>query len=238
MDIRKAAVLGAGTMGAGIAAHLSNAGIPTLLLDIAPRELTPDEEKKGLTLPGYKSGVTSLAFSSDEKFLASGGKDGIVRIFVTGEATGATIPKNGETVLALTFSREGRKLTTAYGDGPKSAKVLLSEIITAKDGDTLLAATVDAVHVWRKQGKSMEVVGTFSRSTEPITALALSHDSRFALSCGGDNLIRLWDVSTLKQVRVFAAAQHVIRSLAFSSDGSHAVSGDDGSEVRLWKIEP
>jgi 3-hydroxyacyl-CoA dehydrogenase len=34
---KKAAVLGAGTMGAGIAAHLSNAGIPTLLLDIAPR---------------------------------------------------------------------------------------------------------------------------------------------------------------------------------------------------------
>ena len=50
MNIAKAAVLGAGTMGAAIAAHLSNAGIPTLLLDIAPSELTPDEEKKGLTL--------------------------------------------------------------------------------------------------------------------------------------------------------------------------------------------
>ncbi len=36
MNIGKAAVLGAGTMGAAIAAHLSNAGIPTLLLDIAP----------------------------------------------------------------------------------------------------------------------------------------------------------------------------------------------------------
>lgn len=50
MRIEKAAVLGAGTMGAQIAAHLANAGVPTLLLDIAPRELTPDEEKKGLTL--------------------------------------------------------------------------------------------------------------------------------------------------------------------------------------------
>lgn len=38
LNIGKAAVLGAGTMGAGIAAHLANAGIPTLLLDIAPRE--------------------------------------------------------------------------------------------------------------------------------------------------------------------------------------------------------
>ncbi len=38
LNIGKAAVLGAGTMGAAIAAHLTNAGIPVLLLDIAPRE--------------------------------------------------------------------------------------------------------------------------------------------------------------------------------------------------------
>ncbi len=32
--VRRAAVLGAGTMGSRIAAHLANAGIPTLLLDL------------------------------------------------------------------------------------------------------------------------------------------------------------------------------------------------------------
>src|SRR6266545_3372833 len=50
MRIEKAAVLGAGTMGAQIAAHLANAGVPTILLDIAPRELTVEEQGKGLTL--------------------------------------------------------------------------------------------------------------------------------------------------------------------------------------------
>src|SRR5215207_3862798 len=48
MRIEKAAVLGAGTMGAQIAAHLANAGVPVLLLDIAPKELTPEETAKGL----------------------------------------------------------------------------------------------------------------------------------------------------------------------------------------------
>lgn len=48
--IKKAAVLGSGVMGSGIAAHLANIGIPTLLLDIVPRELTKEEEAKGLTL--------------------------------------------------------------------------------------------------------------------------------------------------------------------------------------------
>jgi len=48
--INRVTVIGAGTMGAAIAAHLANAGIPAYLLDIVPRELTPKEEQKGLTL--------------------------------------------------------------------------------------------------------------------------------------------------------------------------------------------
>src|SRR5687767_7511299 len=36
--IAAAAVVGAGVMGAGIAAHLANAGIPVLLLDVVPKE--------------------------------------------------------------------------------------------------------------------------------------------------------------------------------------------------------
>ena len=39
--IRRAAVLGAGTMGSRIAAHLANAGIPVLLLDIVPEGAQP-----------------------------------------------------------------------------------------------------------------------------------------------------------------------------------------------------
>src|SRR5499427_6641788 len=45
IQVTKAAVLGAGTMGAQIAAHLANAGIPTLLLDIVPREQSADRNQ-------------------------------------------------------------------------------------------------------------------------------------------------------------------------------------------------
>jgi 3-hydroxyacyl-CoA dehydrogenase len=48
MQIKKAAVLGSGVMGAQIAAHLANAGIPTLLLDIVPQNLTSEEDARGL----------------------------------------------------------------------------------------------------------------------------------------------------------------------------------------------
>ncbi|HWX40535.1 MAG TPA: 3-hydroxyacyl-CoA dehydrogenase NAD-binding domain-containing protein, partial [Blastocatellia bacterium] len=48
--IDNVAVLGAGTMGAQIAAHMANAGVKVLLLDMAPRELTKQEEAAGFTL--------------------------------------------------------------------------------------------------------------------------------------------------------------------------------------------
>ncbi|MFQ6033922.1 MAG: 3-hydroxyacyl-CoA dehydrogenase family protein, partial [Candidatus Bipolaricaulia bacterium] len=48
--IRRAAVIGAGVMGSGIAALLAGVGVKTYLLDIVPQKLTAEEEEKGLTL--------------------------------------------------------------------------------------------------------------------------------------------------------------------------------------------
>jgi len=48
--LRSAAVLGSGVMGAAIAAHLANAGVSVLLLDIVPAELTEEERRRGLAL--------------------------------------------------------------------------------------------------------------------------------------------------------------------------------------------
>ena len=62
--IRRVAVIGAGTMGAAIAAHVANAGLPVLLLDIAPDKLTPQEEAQGLTLasPAVRNRLVQAGF--------------------------------------------------------------------------------------------------------------------------------------------------------------------------------
>jgi 3-hydroxyacyl-CoA dehydrogenase len=63
-QIHRAVVIGAGTMGAGIAAHLANAGVPVTLLDIVPDKLTSEEEKKGLTLqdPVVRNRIVNQGF--------------------------------------------------------------------------------------------------------------------------------------------------------------------------------
>jgi 3-hydroxyacyl-CoA dehydrogenase len=60
--IRSAAVLGAGTMGAQIAAHLANAGVPTLLLDLTA-DLARDGLKRAAALkpdPFFVRGAAAL----------------------------------------------------------------------------------------------------------------------------------------------------------------------------------
>lgn len=44
-EINRVAVLGSGVMGGGIAAHLANCGIPSLMLDIVPRDLSEEDQK-------------------------------------------------------------------------------------------------------------------------------------------------------------------------------------------------
>ena len=67
--IRKVAVLGSGVMGSRIACHFANIGVEVLLLDIAPKELTEEEKKKGLSLesPVVKNRIVQSAFDSAVK---------------------------------------------------------------------------------------------------------------------------------------------------------------------------
>lgn len=62
-QIKKAAVIGSGVMGSGIAAHLANSGIATYLLDIVPNEVQPADAAKGWTkeTPAFRSSIAAGA---------------------------------------------------------------------------------------------------------------------------------------------------------------------------------
>jgi 3-hydroxyacyl-CoA dehydrogenase len=72
IQVKKAAVLGAGTMGAQIAAHLANAGIPTLLLDIVPPDQAADRNTIARAgLEGAKKSKPAAFFTADRAALVS-----------------------------------------------------------------------------------------------------------------------------------------------------------------------
>jgi len=69
-QINRVGVLGAGVMGATIAAHLANAGLEVLLLDIVPKELTEQEQAKGLTMDSPQV----------RNRIAQAGRDGLLKM--------------------------------------------------------------------------------------------------------------------------------------------------------------
>ncbi|HXC61935.1 MAG TPA: 3-hydroxyacyl-CoA dehydrogenase family protein, partial [Nitrospiria bacterium] len=64
--IKKVAVLGSGVMGSRIACHFAGIGVQTLLLDIAPKELTPAEAAKNLSLehPAVRNRIVNEALAA------------------------------------------------------------------------------------------------------------------------------------------------------------------------------
>lgn len=65
-NIKKVAVLGSGVMGSRIACHFANIGVEVLLLDIAPKELLPSEEAKGMTLenPAVRNRIVNASLDT------------------------------------------------------------------------------------------------------------------------------------------------------------------------------
>ena len=55
LEVRKAAVLGAGTMGSRIAAHLANAGVECLLLDLAAKDQSTEQGRNGIVAKAHKA---------------------------------------------------------------------------------------------------------------------------------------------------------------------------------------
>jgi 3-hydroxyacyl-CoA dehydrogenase len=83
--IEKVVVLGAGTMGARIAAHVANAGVWCALLDVVPPEPNADEKARGLTLQSpavrnriVRAGLAAAAKSKPAAFFTRGLENRIV----------------------------------------------------------------------------------------------------------------------------------------------------------------
>jgi len=69
-----------------------------------------------------------------------------------------------------------------------------------------------------------------------IYSAAISPDGRYALSGSDDKTVKLWDISTGKQIRTMEGHTDRVCSVAFSPDGRYAASGSLDSTVRIWEL--
>ncbi len=181
------------------------------ILDLAGKELHSWKAHEGW--------VTAVAYTPDGKSLASTGKDRAVVLWN---------PDTGKELRRFTVEGTGE---------------LPSEVIFSPDGK-LLAVVVrgQPLRLWEvASGKPRELVpppagpGAGLDGSTIIESAAFSPDSRLLVTGGRDNMARLWDVTTGKQLRVFPGHAGWIISVAFSPDGRTLAVGHWRS-VRLWEV--
>jgi 3-hydroxyacyl-CoA dehydrogenase len=126
MIVRRAAVLGAGTMGSRIAAHLANCGIPVLLLDMVPA--------------GEENSRSKLAFAAIEALLK-----GKPAAFYEPTASRLVTPGNFEDDLAKLSGCDW--IVEAVTEDPQVKQALLSRVLPHVGPNALLTTNTSGLPV-------------------------------------------------------------------------------------------
>jgi WD40 repeat protein len=171
------------------------------------------------TFTGHQDGISSLVFSPDGKTLASGSWFDSVRLWNL-TTRGPGYPRSGLTplkgsltsVASIAFSPDGKTLATAGREGFDGVVKLWDVATRRPSGEEL----------WGHRGW--------------VHCVRFSPDGKWLASGGDDQIIRIWNVATHRQVRALRGHRRAVNSLAFSPDGTTLASCSGDRTVKLWKL--
>jgi hypothetical protein len=192
--------------------------------------------------------VSALVYAADGKTLASGGEDGVVRLWDV--ASCRELRRFGEhpkQVACLAFTPNSQVLASGSQDGT----IVLWEVATGRerkliqsaagplgflfpDDNTLLAACGDEqYHAWDlKTGAEITHDPT---GLGPIKALAFVLDGQSVAVASWESTARLCDL-TGQELRQFQGHRSSLQTVAISADGRTLASGSQDETIRLWEM--
>ena len=194
-------------------------------LDGTVRLWDMDILRERLKLTGHTGGIKALAYTEDNRILASGtGLDGILRLWDAGTSGQLSILLDHAGLNeAVTFSSDGRTLASA---GNEDRTILLSDVTKVLNNDS-----------------DNSLLHSLTGNRHGITALALSSpilDPRSPsvpnrLASGGkDARVHLLNVATGTELKTLIGAESTVTALTFDPDNNSLFSGEEDGTVRRW----
>jgi len=159
----------------------------------------------------HSAPITTVQFSQDGEFLASGGLDKTIKVW--------------------NFARQQLHQTF------KGHRFGVSHLQVSPYEDTVLSgSTGGEIILWHLH--TGRVLNRLSWHLGEVKALAMSPDGDYFAVAGGETSIQLWEVQTFKPLFSLTGHSDIVHSLDFSPNGRYLASGsgDWDCSIRVWDL--
>ncbi|MFQ5789329.1 MAG: WD40 repeat domain-containing serine/threonine protein kinase [Acidobacteriota bacterium] len=203
---------------------------------------------------GYEGLVTSLVFSGDGAFLASGHVDGAIHVWSldTGEELKVRLGHD-TSVGAIAFSPDGSQL--ASGGLDFALKLWDMDALRAGEGRRRLIRQPSGVSSLGYAGDGTLIItghtnrilrvldvatgrltATLRGHQSAVSYLAVGPDGNLIASGGRDNTVRLFDVQHRRPLGVLAGHKKAVSSIGFFPDGHQVASVAMEENLIVWDL--
>ncbi|MEI2689136.1 MAG: WD40 repeat domain-containing protein [Anaerolineae bacterium] len=166
----------------------------------------------GQPLAGHRDQVGRVAFSPDSERLASGSRDGVLRLWNVATRVGQDVEQRSDAVTAVAFSPDGRQMASG-----------------GKDGAVTLHDAANGALIAALPGRNW------------ITALAYNPrpGAMELATADADNRVLLWDLSVAPAVSstLTASLSSRVASLVFDEQGQRLYGGDAQGHIFQWNVQ-
>jgi eukaryotic-like serine/threonine-protein kinase len=247
-----AALLAIGT-GAGIYIAREHAPVPPVIPNaIKPQWIISNDHMLQKILHGHSGAVTSVAWSPNGLFLASGSADNSVRQWDVEQGQSHVYSGHSDEVLSIAWSPNSSFLASGGKDttvriwnqtgpshyAPVAVGTVVNDLVWQHDNRSLFAGTVGngLCEVF------LSLVGTgIARPMFPgrqvnTRALAISPDGHFLATGNELGIVNLYELSTMNLASSKKLHQKSVLSLVWSPDGTLLASGAGDKHVQILEV--
>ena len=210
-----------------------------------------------ITLRGHLGDVRAVAFSPDDKLIATASYDSTTILWdaASGEMLGPRPESYPASFTDIDWSPDGTLVAASAQDNQvyvwdtKSKKLIqtlklftdnVNSAAFSPDGQFLAAGSKDTqVRVWNTKTWDEATIilkGPLKGHTGEVLSVRFSADSKFLVTAGSDNMARVWETSQWRTVQVLSGHTNSVRRASFSPDGKFIVTASDDNTAIVWEF--